>query len=118
MLKTISILSILLLAGCSWADKVEVKKKAVERMPLNLESPQAPDLKSIKFVVITEENFKEVFEQLKQNGIDPVLFGLTDDGYEALALNFAEIRKYIILHKEVLQKYRDYYEGNSNGDGK
>ena len=36
---------------------------------------------------------------------------LTDDDYEKLAINFAQVRKYIILSRSVLQKYKDYYEG-------
>ena len=56
------------------------------------------------------ENVEEVFNRLKESKADPVLFGLTDEGYEALSKNFAQIRHYIQQQKLILNKYREYYE--------
>lgn len=88
--------------------------KAVERTPLNLESPPPVKLEKVEWFVITEENYKQVFDELKKQGKDVVLFGLTDDGYETLAINFAQVRKYIILNKNIVKKYKDYYEGSKD----
>ena len=87
-------------------------------MPLNLDTPTPEKMEEVKFIIITEENYEKVFEELKKNNTDPVLFGLTDDGYETLALNFAKTRKYIILNKNVLEKYKEYYEAPKDVDGK
>jgi predicted transcriptional regulator len=47
--------------------------------------------------------------------VDPVLFGLTDEGYEALSKNFAQIRQFIQKQNLLLQTYKNYYEpGNNN----
>ena len=46
---------------------------------------------------------------------DAVIIGLTDDGYETMAINFAQIRKFIVLQREVIKKYKEYYEGSQNG---
>ena len=81
-------------------------------MPLNLDAPTPEKMEEVKFIIITEENYEKVFEELRKNNTDPVLFGLTDDGYETLALNFAKTRKYIILNKNVLEKYKEYYRGS------
>ena len=35
---------------------------------------------------------------------------LTDDEYETLAVNFAQIRAYMIKQKLTLDQYREYYE--------
>ena len=51
-----------------------------------------------------------MFQILKQSKTDPVLFGVTDEGYEALSKNFAQIRHYIQQQKLILDKYREYYE--------
>ena len=51
-----------------------------------------------------------MFAKLKEQNIDPVLFGLTDDDYETLAVNFAQIRAYMIKQKLTLDQYREYYE--------
>lgn len=72
--------------------------------------PASPKMEKVEWIVITEENYKQVFEDLKKKKKDVVLFGLTDDGYEVLAVNLAKVRKYIVLNKDVLEKYRDYYE--------
>ena len=68
---------------------------------------------NMKWHIITRENYEKVFDNLKKHNKDVVLFGLTDDDYEKLAINFAQVRKYIILNRSVLQKYKDYYEGKN-----
>lgn len=104
-------------SGCSSIDEIEIFSKPVERIPLNLDPPPPIKLERVEWIVITEENYKEVFDKLKEQGKDIVLFGLTDDGYETLAINFAQVRKYIILNNNVLQKYKDYYEGSEDAKG-
>ena len=59
-----------------------------------------------------------MFAKLKEKNIDPVLFGLTDDDYETLAVNFAQIRAYMIKQKLTLDQYRDYYESDTSQDTK
>ncbi|SVC86403.1 uncharacterized protein METZ01_LOCUS339257, partial [marine metagenome] len=42
---------------------------------------------------MNEENVEEVWQRLSDENKDIVLFGLTDDGYEALAINLSDIMK-------------------------
>ena len=107
----------LLVSGCSFLPKwgtdvkpIEVQKKAVERTQLKLSDPAPLQAREIKWVIITPENAEEVFKKLKEQNADLVLFGLTDDGYEQLALSMAEIRNYIASQKAIIVKYREYYE--------
>ena len=72
-------------------------------------------MNKVDWVIITKDNYEEVFEKLKKGGDDIVLFGLTDSGYEQLAINFAQIRKYIMLNRNVLMQYKKYYEVESDG---
>ena len=69
----------------------------------------------LKWHVITLENYEKVFAKIKKDNKSIVLFGLTDDDYEKLAINFAQVRKYIILNRNVLKKYKEYYEGKNGG---
>ena len=39
-----------------------------------------------------------------------LLFALTDNGYEKLALNFADIRNKIAEQRQIILSYKDYYE--------
>ena len=106
------ILSILLmfLTSCSSIKPLEVLNLEVKREPLNLDSPDIADFEDLEWFIITSDNAQEMFAKLKEKNVDPVLFGLTDDGYEALSKNFAQIRHYIQKQKLQLETYKKYYE--------
>ena len=106
---TISVV-LLFLTSCSSIKKIETFFTPVEREPLLLADPVLEKLEPMKWIIITSENADEVFAKLKEQNIDPVLFGLTDDDYETLAVNFAQIRAYMIKQKLTLDQYREYYE--------
>ena len=67
-------------------------------------------LESIKWIVITSENAEEVFKKLEEEGIDPVLFGLTDNDYQLIAKNFAQIRHNLKTKSDIIKSYKEYYE--------
>ena len=121
-----SILSVLVLltlttflTSCGTAVKqLDIFTTEVEREPLALPEPLTPKLEEIKWTIITSDNADEVFEKLKAGGVDPVLFGLTDDGYEALAKNFAQIRAYMLQQDEIIKSYKEYYESDANTNKK
>jgi hypothetical protein len=106
-----------LITSCSrGVDRIETVKVEVKREPLNLEKPPVPKQEELKWIIINSENAEEVFKKLEEKGTDPVLFGLTDDEYEDLAVNFAQIRNYIIRQNFVIDKYKEYYESEeTNG---
>jgi len=113
LLSTLLILP--LINGCafpSWKrpEAIEVKTKAEERVRLNLSDPTPLTSRDIKWIIITKDNAEQVFKDLESKGVDVVLFGLTDDGYEQLALTMAEIRNYIATQKSIIIKYKEYYE--------
>ena len=99
-----------LLSSCSSVQEIEIFKKEVPRAKLDLPDPESPRIQDLNWIIITSENADEVFAKLSEQNIDPVLFGLTDDDYEILAVNFAQIRAYMIKQKMTLQQYREYYE--------
>ena len=113
---TISLLSISL-SGCasfslfgSKVKPVEVQTKAVERTRLDipLTSPLSP--KPVEWILITPQNAEEVWARLKEKNADLVLFGLTDDGYEELAMTMVELRNLIATQRQIIIKYKEYYE--------
>ncbi len=99
------------LTSCSTVSKLDVFKTEVERAPLNLDNPETPNLEEVRWIIITSENAAEVFAKMKEQGKDPVLFGLSDEDYELLSKNFAQIRAYMIQQGLTLEQYREYYEG-------
>ena len=98
------------LTSCSSIKPLEVFNLEVKREPLNLDAPDIADFEDLDWYIITSENAEEMFAKLKEKNVDPVLFGLTDDGYEALSKNFAQIRHYIQKQKLQLETYKKYYE--------
>lgn len=107
------LLTTLLISGCaSTIPRVEVKTTAVERTKLNLPDPTPLSGRDVRWVVITPDNADKVWNNLKEKGVDLVLFGLTDEGYEQLSLSMAEIRNFITQQRVIILKYKEYYESD------
>jgi|TARA_B110000503_G_scaffold53725_1_gene86234 hypothetical protein len=103
------ILSIFL-TSCSSIKKLSIFTEEVKRQELNLSKPTPLQLENIKWIIITSNNAEEVFAKMKEQGLDPVLFGLTDKDYQLIAKNFAQIRNQLTITNELLDKYKEYYE--------
>ena len=71
-------------------------------------------MEQIQWHIITSENAEEVFKKLEADGIDPVLWGLTDEDFELLAKNFAQIRNKMVETNAILDKYKEYYESEES----
>ena len=112
MNKILSIIILgLLLTGCSIGEKrLKVFTLEEPRAKLNLEAPTPLTMEKIRWIIITSENADEVFAKLEKEGIDPVLFGLTDKDYQVIARNFAQIRAKLAESNAILDKYKQYYE--------
>ena len=98
------------LTNCSGVKQLEIFKQEVPRENLNLEKPTPLELENLKWIIITSKNADEVFKKLEEQGIDPVLWGLTDKDFELLAKNFARIRNQLKITNDLLDKYKEYYE--------
>ena len=110
--------TLLLLNGCAGIKALEVLTQEVERQPLDIDADDILVMEDIEWYIITEENYKEIFDELKKNKKDTVIFGVTDEGYETLSVNFANIRNYIIMNRNVIKLYKEYYEGEEDGERK
>ena len=105
-------LTAILLSSCAAGVKViDTYTREKKREPLALADPKPLALQDIDWIIITKDNADEVFEIIKndKNG-DYALFALTDNGYEKLALNFADIRNKIAEQRQIILSYKDYYE--------
>ena len=104
------------LTSCSGVKKLEIFKEEVPRAKLNIEKPTPLELENLKWIIINSNNADEVFKKLEEQGIDPVLWGLTDKDFELLAKNFARIRNQLKITNDLLDKYKEYYEGEDDGE--
>ena len=98
------------LTSCSGVKKLSIFKEEVPRAQLNLEKPTPLQIEQLHWIIITSENAEEVFKKLEEQGIDPVIFGLTDKDFELLAKNFARIRNQLKITNDLLDQYKEYYE--------
>ena len=119
-IRNVLLLSIgsLLLSSCASfslfnKDKVkEVKVETVEvkREKLNLKAPLPIELLDPSWIIIHPSNAEEVWEVLKDDKKDIVLFALTDEGYQSLSVNLTKLRNIIEQQRIILFKYKKYYE--------
>jgi hypothetical protein len=114
---TTSLLLVTSLSGCASFDflgkrekPIEITTKAAEKTPLDIGHPDPLKLKPVEWVVMTPANQEEVFAKLEAGGNDPVVFALTADGYQALAVTIAELRNLINTQRNIIIKYKEYYE--------
>ena len=95
----LSLIPLLLLSsGCSnWRKvlPVEVKTVEVERKIPTQNRPRPVDLNDIYFYVVTEENFPAFKQRFTKENGDLVGYVLSVRDYETLALNMAEIKRFI-----------------------
>lgn len=70
--------------------------------------PEPLTMRGIEFIIVTPENVEEVFAGLESDDI--VIFGLTDKGYEDIALNLADLRAYIQQQKRIIGIYESQYD--------
>jgi len=83
---------------------------AMPRTPLALTGPEPLQVTPVKWIVITPDNASSIFKQLAAKGQSPVLFALTDAGYQQLAVTMSEVRNFITAQRTIVIKYKEYYE--------
>jgi len=119
-LKTIALVSSLLLGACSSQAPKEVQITTVST-PIQVYHPQLPSpikLDDITFRVVTSENIQEFLSTWKQKHGDPFVFiAFSAKDYETMSINLQEIRRYMNQLKEIVIHYRkatNYEETVSN----
>ena len=100
------------LTGCSsfLPEVTKYSSEPVERPLLVLPESEIVNMKDVDYIVVTKENVNEVWAELEASGKSIVLFALTADGYENLALNNADIIRYLSEQRAVVVAYKEYYE--------
>jgi len=104
--------TVLGLSGCSSIKKLDIFTMEVERKPLDLDKPTIQQLEELKWIIITSENADEVFKKMKEQGLDPVVFGLSDKDFQLLSKNFAQIRAHMMKLNVMIDEYKNYYESD------
>lgn len=104
--------ALLFLAGClgNNTETIEVTTKPIEKPELTLPEADELRIREIEWVIITPNNYEEVFSKLQEQGRPVALFALTDKGYENLGLNLSDLRAYIQQQQTIIAAYENYYK--------
>ena len=69
--------------------------------------PDPIKMRNADIVVVTEANLQEVIERIKTEQGDFVLYAMTAQSFEALALSFEQIKKFIEEQNAIILYYED-----------
>ena len=69
--------------------------------------PDPIEMKNADIVVVTEANLDEVIARIKQEQGDFVLYAMTAQSFEGLALNFEQIKRFIEAQNAVILYYEE-----------
>ena len=81
---------------------IDVSINQVKRAPLVLPKVDQFIPADVDWWIISEETAEERFQEMKEAGFDPVIFGITDEGYKNLALNQKKIMLITMLYQNLL----------------
>ena len=108
---------LLLLSSCSWMPEKEivtvtkVVKPVIDVKPM----PKPVKMLPVKFYVVTEKNYEEFKEKFTKENGDYVFYAMSVPHYENLALDMAELRRYIEQQKEIIIYYQTAVTDESKG---
>lgn len=103
-------LSLVNACGKPPVQEIQISAKPVDKPELVLPYADPILMRDVQWVIITPENYEEVFNDLAKKGQPVVLLGLTDKGYENLALNLSDIRAFIQQQQAIILAYEGYYK--------
>ena len=102
-----SLLLLVSLSSCSWKPEKEivVQTKIVTPTIEIKQRPKGVKMLPVKFYVVTEKNYEQFKEKFKKENGDFVFYAMSVPSYENLALDMAELRRYIEQQKEIIIYY-------------
>ena len=106
----LGVLAVFLTSCGSSVQEIQVTTVEVSKTPLNIQSPEPLKMYDVEWIIVTKDNAMELFEQLKSDGGEYSVFALTDTGYEALQINYANIRNILAEQRQIIISYKEYYE--------
>jgi hypothetical protein len=108
--KNLAILLIISMMGSSCSliptKQIEVTSKPLERNIVQPVMPREIDLKTVKWLTVTPDNWEEQLAIIEKQEGELVFLALTIPDYEMMAFNMQELKRYITELKDVVVYYR------------
>ena len=86
--------------------EIQINSKPIDRKIIQPIMPREIDLREVKWLTITPENFEEQFKVIEEQEGELVFLAMTIPDYEVMAYNMQEIKRYITELKDVVVYYR------------
>lgn len=107
----IALTSLLLLSACAEPTSKPAIPIQVATIETARPAPVVPavdqlQLREVNWTIVTPDNVNEVFAAMPG---DAVLFAVTTDGYEALALNLSDVRAMVQQQQKIIAIYQSSY---------
>ena len=110
------LMTLTMVSNCSLlpTKQVEVVAKPVERTIVQPIMPREIDLKEVRWLTITPENYEQQFELIEEQEGELVFLAMTIPDYEVMAYNMQELKRYITELKDVVVYYREVTTADLN----
>ena len=101
-------MTLMMACSCSLlpTKQIEVTAKPMDRTIVQPVMPREIDLKEVRWLTITPENYEEQFALIEDQEGELVFLAMTVPDYETMAYNMQEIKRYITELKDVVVYYR------------
>jgi hypothetical protein len=86
--------------------EIQVTTKPMDRTIVQPVMPREIDLKEVRWLTITPENYEEQFAVIENQEGELVFLAMTVPDYEVMAYNMQELKRYITELKDVVVYYR------------
>jgi len=100
----------ILMMACSCSllptKQIEVTAKPMDRTIVQPVMPREIDLKEVRWLTITPENYEEQFAVIEDQEGELVFLAMTVPDYEVMSYNMQELKRYITELKDVVVYYR------------
>ena len=110
------LMTLTMVSNCSLipTKQVEVVAKPIERQIVQPIMPREIDLKEVRWLTITPENYEEQFAVIEAQEGELVFLAMTIPDYEVMAYNMQELKRYITELKDVVVYYREVTTADLN----
>lgn len=103
--KTLVISSLLLLTACASEEKLIVQTDIIQTEIPTQARPKGVSLSNVKFYVVTKDNLNDFLKTFEKDNDDTVFYAISVKDYEKMALNIAELRRYINQQDKLILYY-------------
>ena len=100
---------LMMVCSCSLipTKEIQITAKPIDRTIVQPVMPREIDLKEIRWLTITPENYEEQFQLIENQEGELVFLAMTIPDYEVMAYNMQELKRYITELKDVVVYYRE-----------